>query len=51
MKKGIALIILVIGLSQISVAQKKSKNIFPDGTKIPAWFNDASKIKLEKLSY
>jgi polygalacturonase len=49
MKKGIALIILIIGLSQISVAQKKSKNIFPDGTKIPAWFNDASKIKLEKL--
>lgn len=49
MKKSIALIIMVIGLTQISLAQKKSKNTFPDGTKIPAWFNDASKIKLDKL--
>jgi len=40
--------VLIVGLSQISVAQKKG-NVFPDGTKIPAWFNDASKVKLENL--
>jgi len=49
MKKSIVLIVLFIGLTQISLAQKKAKNIFPDGTKIPDWFNDASKIKLDKL--
>jgi len=49
MKKSLAVFMMVIGFSQISIAQNSNKNIFPDGTKIPAWFNDASKVKLEKL--
>jgi polygalacturonase len=49
MKKRIALIMMIVGIYQISVAQKNDKNTFPDGTKIPAWFRDASKVKLKDL--
>lgn len=48
MKKAIVLIVLIVG-TQISLAQKSVKNIFPDGTKIPAWFNNTSKIKIKDL--
>jgi len=36
-------------LVQNTFAQNNQKNIFPDGTPIPAWFLDASKVALKDL--
>uniref|UniRef100_F4CED3 Glycoside hydrolase family 28 n=1 Tax=Sphingobacterium sp. (strain 21) TaxID=743722 RepID=F4CED3_SPHS2 len=33
----------------IALAQDTEGNLFPDGTKIPKWFSDTSKVPLEKL--
>lgn len=49
MKNKIVLIFSFFILLQNSFAQSNTKKFFPDGTRIPAWFKDASKIKLKKL--
>ncbi len=48
MKNKVILLFSLFMLLQNSVAQT-SKNIFPDGTPIPNWFLDASKIALKSL--
>ncbi len=49
MKNKIVLLFSFFILLQNSFAQSNTKKFFPDGTRIPAWFKDASKIKLKKL--
>lgn len=48
MKNKVILLFSLFMLLQNSVAQT-GKNIFPDGTPIPNWFLDASKIPLKSL--
>lgn len=49
MKNKIVLLFSFFILLQNSFAQSNTKKFFPDGTRIPAWFKDASKIELKKL--
>ena len=49
MKNSCVLVLCMLGLFQQVFAQEKRSNLFPDGTKIPAWFMDVSKVKLENL--
>lgn len=49
MKNTCLLIVCLIGISLCAVAQKKQKDLFPDGTVIPAWFTDTAKVKLAQL--
>ncbi|MCE7040980.1 glycoside hydrolase family 28 protein [Dyadobacter sp. CY312] len=39
----------LICISFVSVSQSKKSTTFPDGTTIPAWFSDSSKISLKNL--
>ncbi|WP_066220312.1 rhamnogalacturonidase [Formosa haliotis] len=48
MKTILKCIICIIGCISISNAQD-SKDVFPDGTAIPDWFRDTSKIQLKNL--
>ena len=48
MKNKVILLFSLLMLLQNGVAQT-GKNIFPDGTPIPNWFLDASKIPLKSL--
>jgi polygalacturonase len=48
--KNICILIICILLFPLSTfSQENKKNRFPDGTKIPKWFLDSAKIKLEDL--
>lgn len=49
MKNSLKLFVCLLAISQIGCAQNKTSNLFPDGTPIPAWFNDAHKIELKDL--
>ncbi len=49
MKNKIVVFFSLFLLVQHSFAQTSQKNIFPDGTPIPAWFLDASKVELKTL--
>jgi polygalacturonase len=49
MRNIFLLVIVIWGFSQIKCPQENQKNFFPDGTKIPGWFLDTAKIKLNKL--
>ncbi|MBP6182115.1 glycosyl hydrolase family 28 protein [Flavobacterium sp.] len=49
MKNFFALIVCILGISQIAFSQNNTTDTFPDGTVIPKWFNDFSKIKLNNL--
>lgn len=49
MKHSITLTICLLAIMQVSCSQKIRKDLFPDGTKIPAWFSDTTKIKPENL--
>ena len=40
---------VVWALSLTALAQGTQKDLFPDGTKIPGWFQDKSKVELKKL--
>lgn len=42
-------IICVLGFTQQNWSQEKRNEFFPDGTKIPKWFSEMKKIKLEDL--
>jgi polygalacturonase len=49
MRSIFTLVICILGFSQIKCSQENKKNLFPDGTKIPDWFLDTTKIKLNEL--
>jgi polygalacturonase len=49
MKKFLWMIVIALFVVFSSFAQEKQKDCFPDGTEIPEWFLDKSKISLEKL--
>jgi polygalacturonase len=49
MRNIFTLVICILGFSQIKCSQENKKNLFPDGTKIPDWFLDTTKIKLNEL--
>ena len=49
MRNILTLVICILGFSQIDCSQENRKDIFPDGTTIPAWFLDTTKIKLNEL--
>ena len=49
MKNIFTLLICLIGFSQITFSQKNSNDNFPDGTVVPNWFKDYTKIKLKNL--
>ncbi|MCX6236093.1 MAG: glycosyl hydrolase family 28 protein [Bacteroidia bacterium] len=42
-------IICVLGFTLQNWSQEKRNEFFPDGTKIPNWFSEVTKIKLENL--
>ncbi len=43
------IIMAVVLLSSCAVEKKQNIDLFPDGTKVPAWFSDATKVILEDL--
>jgi polygalacturonase len=49
MRNIFKLVICLIGFSQVAFSQDYSKDSFPDGTVIPNWFKDYSKIELKNL--
>jgi polygalacturonase len=49
MKKICLFIITVLTITQNSFSQETQKDFFPDGTKIPDWFLDATKINPSDL--
>jgi hypothetical protein len=49
MRNIFTLVICILGFSQINCSQENQKNLFPDGTKIPDWFLDTTKVNLNEL--
>ncbi|MBC7846458.1 MAG: exopolygalacturonase [Flavobacterium sp.] len=49
MKTIFKLLICLVGFSQIAFSQDYSKDTFPDGTAIPNWFKDYTKLELKNL--
>ena len=49
MRNIFTLLICLIGFSQVTFSQDYSKDTFPDGTVIPNWFKDYTKIELKNL--
>ncbi len=49
MKKICLLLIVLFTISPKSFSQKKNKDLFPDGTPIPDWFHDTTKINPNEL--
>lgn len=49
MRKILILFISVFALVVHSFAQKKTTNVFPDGSVMSKWFSDSTKIPLSKL--
>lgn len=49
MKNIFRLVICLVGFSQIAFSQDYSNDMFPDGTAIPKWFKDYTKIELKNL--
>ena len=49
MKKICLLLIVLFTISPKSFSQKKNKDLFPDGTPIPDWFHDITKINPNEL--
>ncbi|RVT71739.1 exopolygalacturonase [Flavobacterium sufflavum] len=49
MKKICLFILALLAITPKTFSQKNNKDLFPDGTKIPAWFLDASKINPSDL--
>jgi Glycosyl hydrolases family 28 len=49
MKRICLLIIFISGFSQTVFSQQRRGNIFPDGTPIPGWFRDTTKVKINDL--
>jgi polygalacturonase len=49
MKNILRLLICLIGFSQVAFSQDYSNDTFPDGTVIPNWFKDYTKIELKNL--
>lgn len=49
MKKICLLLIVLFTISPKSFSQKKNKDLFPDGTLIPDWFHDTTKINPNEL--
>lgn len=43
------MVICILGFSLIDCSQESRKDFFPDGTKIPDWFLDTAKIRLNEL--
>ncbi len=49
MKKTILMIMAVAMACHVSAGKKKQVQLFPDGTPIPEWFSDTTKVAKEKL--
>jgi polygalacturonase len=49
MRRTCFTIALVVGLSQATFSQHYEKNTFPDGTAIPNWFRDTTKVSIADL--
>jgi polygalacturonase len=49
MKKIIALALVLVSFSYLTLAQTKKTEYFPDGTLIPEWFHNYNKVKIKDL--
>jgi len=49
MKNILKILICIVGFSQLSFAQDYSNDKFPDGSVIPNWFKDYTKLELKDL--
>lgn len=49
MKNSYLCLLCILGFTQICSSQTKRNEFFPDSTKIPDWFTDVKKLKLEDL--
>ncbi|OYX79740.1 MAG: exopolygalacturonase, partial [Flavobacteriales bacterium 32-34-25] len=49
MKKICLFILALLAITPKTFSQKNNKDLFPDGTKIPDWFHDATKINPSDL--
>lgn len=49
MKNAYLFIFCILATLQFSCAQKNENDYFPDGTKIPDWFKDTTKVDYKKL--
>ncbi|CAG5072564.1 hypothetical protein DYBT9623_04196 [Dyadobacter sp. CECT 9623] len=49
MKRYSLLLLLICCISNAAFSQTERSPTFPDGTRIPAWFSDSSKINLQDL--
>ena len=49
MKNNIKLAICILGAIQFACTPKEEVELFPDGTEIPAWFSDTTKLTLSDL--
>ena len=49
LKLTLALSLLVVCMTTMGAKKKKQVDLFPDGTPIPAWFSDTTKVDVEKL--
>ena len=43
------LILLTASLMTIGLSAKNKQSVFPDGTAIPQWFNDTTKVNVDNL--
>ena len=49
MTKAYLYIFCILGIMQLSCAQKSENDFFPDGIKIPDWFKDVTKVNYKTL--
>ena len=49
MKFRLALTLTLALMCSALNAKKKTTQLFPDGTPIPAWFSDTTKVDVDKL--
>lgn len=49
MKSKLLFAIALLGILLSLMAKENPKNVFPDGSNIPKWFLDKTKLQLERL--
>jgi len=49
MKSIVTLLFCLLGFSQNAFMQENKNELFPDGTKMPVWFSETSKVELKDL--
>ena len=49
MKNTFVLVIYILGILGMTCSEKTFSETFPDGTQIPNWFSDITKVQLNEL--